>query len=69
MDEETEKRLHRVEVESAACYADMEDAAQRFWMLSEILDAEHEAGIPDSIEEEPSIAHHLSELSLRLKAD
>jgi hypothetical protein len=66
MDDETEKRLHRIEAESAACYADMEDATTRFLMLAQAL--EEVDGVPDEIDEETSVVNHIDALTTQLKA-
>ena len=69
MDPETELRLHRIEVESAACYADMEDAAARFYMVAQALGKGEDPSecVPAEIEAEASVVHHLEDLSAQLK--
>ena len=66
MEDDVERRLLRIEAESAACYADIEDAAARFTAFAEYLDEVE--GVPEEIEHEQSVVQHISELSVHLQA-
>lgn len=69
MTPETELRLQQIEVESAACYANMEDATHRFYMIAQVIENETDPeNVPSEVDEEISTFHHLEELSIQLKA-